>query len=121
MALIEQLFTGHPDLRLLTATDGHLGIELARTSVPDVILMDINLPGMNGIEAMQTLRTDPATGHIPVIAVSAYAAPVEIQRAVEAGFFSYLTKPLRLEKLMAALDAAIKFSQTKSAPADPKP
>lgn len=112
-------FARHPDLRLLTAVDSHAGIELARTSVPDVSLMDINLPGMNGMQAMRTLRADPATGHILVIAVSAVAMPIEIESALEAGFFSYLTKPIKLNELMSALGVTIKFSQTKLAPSDP--
>jgi len=119
--LVEELIKRRPDLRLLTATDGNLGIELARTCLPVVILMDINMPGMSGLQAMKALRADPTTEHIPVIAVSAFAMPVEIERALELGFFSYLTKPIKLNEFMTALDVAIKFSQTKSASAATKP
>ncbi len=119
--LVDELIKRRPDLRLLTATDGNLGIELARTCAPDVILMDINLPGMNGLQAMRILRADPSTKHIPVIAVSAFAMPVEIERALEAGFFSYLTKPINLNEFMVALNVAIKFSRAKAASAATRP
>jgi CheY-like chemotaxis protein len=84
----------------------------ARTHLPGVILMDINLPGISGIEAMKMLRADPLTSHIPVIAVSANAMAHDIEEALEAGFFQYLTKPIQLKELMNALDAALKFSDS---------
>src|SRR6476661_249535 len=67
MKLVEQLIARRPDMRLLSARDGNVGIELARTHQPEVILMDINLPGISGIEALKILREDPATAHIPVV------------------------------------------------------
>jgi CheY-like chemotaxis protein len=76
--------------------------------------MDINLPGITGIEAMRILRADPLTAHIPVIALSANAVPRDIDKAIEAGFFSYLTKPIKVNQFMDALDVALKFSQTAS-------
>ena len=79
--LVEQLIARRPDIRLLSAADGSLGIEFARAHRPDVILMDINLPGISGVTAMQILRADPATAHIPVIALSANAMPRDIARA----------------------------------------
>ena len=93
LKLVEQLIARRPDMRLLSARDGTLGIELARASQPDVILMDINLPGISGIEALKILREDPATAHIPVVALSANAMPRDIEKGLEAGFFRYLTKP----------------------------
>lgn len=60
--------------------NGHDGIEIARTSQPNVIMMDINLPGLSGLEALKILREDPATAHIPVIAISANALPLDIER-----------------------------------------
>ena len=74
-------------MRLLTAVNGTLGIEIARTSQPEVILMDINLPGISGIEALTILREDPATAHIPIVALSANAMPRDIKKGLEAGFF----------------------------------
>jgi len=66
--LIEQLIARRPDMRLLSAADAYLGIEMARAFQPVVILMDINLPGISGIEALKILREDPVTAHIPVVA-----------------------------------------------------
>jgi PAS domain S-box-containing protein len=112
--LVEQLIWRRPELRLLSAADGTLGVEFARVYQPDVILMDINLPGISGIEAMKMLRADPATAQIPVIALSANAVPRDIARALEAGFLSYLTKPIKVNQFMEALDAALVVSQTGS-------
>jgi signal transduction histidine kinase/ActR/RegA family two-component response regulator len=112
LELVEQLVARRPDLRMLSAADGSLGIEFARACQPTVILMDINLPGISGIEAMKILRADPATTHIPVIALSANAVPRDIERALEAGFFNYLTKPIKVNEFMDALDAALSSSQT---------
>jgi len=114
LELVEQLIARRPDLRLLSAADGGLGIEFARVYQPEVILMDINLPGISGIEAMKVLRADPATAHIPIIALSANAVPRDIKRGLEAGFFSYLTKPIKVNEFMQALDVALKFSRTVS-------
>ncbi len=112
LELVEQLIARRPDLRFLSAADGNLGIEFARAYQPEVILMDINLPGLSGTEAMKILRADPSTAHIPIIALSANAVPRDIERALEAGFFNYLTKPIKVNQFMDALDVALKFSQT---------
>ena len=114
LKLVEQIIARHPDIRLLTAVNGNSGIEIARASQPDVILMDINLPGINGFEALKILRSDPATAHIPVIAISANAMPLDIERGLKAGFFSYLTKPIKVSEFMEALDVALKFAGKKS-------
>ncbi len=107
LALVEQLIARRGDLKLLTAIDGHLGIELARAYLPDVILMDINLPGISGYGALKILSEDPATAHIPVLALSANAVPRDIEKGLEAGFFRYLTKPIRVREFMDALDVAL--------------
>jgi CheY-like chemotaxis protein len=112
LELIEQLVARRPDLRLLTAADGELGVEFARAYQPEVILMDVNLPGISGIEAMQILSLDAATAHIPIIALSANAVPYDIEKALEAGFFNYLTKPIKVGQFMNALDAAFKHAQS---------
>jgi len=114
LELVEQLIARRPDLRLLSAADGNLGIEFARAYQPDVILMDINLPGLSGIEALKILRADPATAHIPIIALSANAIPRDIEKGLEAGFFNYLTKPIKVNHFMDTLDSALKSSQTPS-------
>ena len=107
LKLVEQLIARRPSLRLLSAVDGNQGIQLARAHQPDVILMDINLPGISGIEALKILRDDPTTAHIPIVALSANAMPRDIEKGLEAGFFSYLTKPIKVKEFMEALDAAL--------------
>ena len=89
------------------------GVALTRAHLPDVILMDINLPGIGGIEAMNILRKDQATKHIPIIALSANAMLRDIERGLEAGFFRYLTKPIKINEFMIALDGALEFVENK--------
>jgi len=114
LMLVEDLIARRPELRLLSAADGIRGVEMARASRPDVILMDINLPGISGFQALEILRADPATAHIPVVALSANAMPRDIEKGLAAGFFRYLTKPIKVNELMDTLDAALKFSKTAS-------
>jgi CheY-like chemotaxis protein len=113
MQLVEQLIARRPDMRLLSAGDGTRGIALARIHQPEVILMDINLPGINGFQALKILREDPATAHIPVLAISANAMPRDIQKGLAAGFLRYLTKPIKINEFMEALDRALEFSETE--------
>jgi CheY-like chemotaxis protein/anti-sigma regulatory factor (Ser/Thr protein kinase) len=107
LKLVEQLVARRPNLRMLSAGNATVGIGLARDHLPDVILMDINLPGISGIKALGLLRNDPLTRHIPVVAISANAMPHDIRRGLEAGFFRYLTKPLKVDAFMEALDLAL--------------
>jgi CheY-like chemotaxis protein len=74
--------------------------------------MDINLPGISGIQALKILREDPATAHIPVLAISANAMPHDIKKGLEAGFFRYLTKPIKVNEFMEALDMALEVAET---------
>ncbi len=115
LMLVEDLIARRPDIRLLSARDGNRGIEIARASRPDVILMDINLPGISGIKALRILAEDPTTAHIPVVALSANAMPHDIEKGLEAGFFNYLTKPIKVIQFMDALDVALKFAKTQAA------
>ncbi len=115
LMLVEDLIARRPDIRLLTARDGQRGIEIARASLPDVILMDINLPGISGIQALGMLAEDTATAHIPVVALSANAVPRDIAKGLEAGFFRYLTKPIKVDEFMDTLDVALKFAEAESA------
>jgi signal transduction histidine kinase/AmiR/NasT family two-component response regulator len=115
MQLVEQLLERFPDIRLVTAVNGTLGIERARATLPQVILMDINLPGINGIKALKILREDAATAHIPVIALSANAMPRDIEKGMEAGFFRYLTKPIKIAEFMATLNTALEFAKAQPA------
>ena len=114
MKLVEQLIARFPNLRLLTAVNGTLGINLARSTQPKVILMDINLPGISGIEALKVLREDPATAHIPVIALSANAMPRDIKRGLELGFFRYITKPIKVKEFMDTLNLALEYAVEKN-------
>jgi len=113
MMLVEQLVARRSDFRLLTAVNGTLGIALARTARPDVILMDINLPGVSGVEVLKMLRKDPAMAHIPVVALSANAMPRDIELGLEVGFFRYLTKPIKVREFMETLDVALKFAESE--------
>ena len=97
-------------MRLLSAEDGARGIALARRHHPAVILMDINLPGISGIQALTILREDPQTAHIPVIAISANAMAYDMRKGLEAGFFRYLTKPIKVNEFFDAVDAALEIT-----------
>ncbi|MDD5336550.1 MAG: PAS domain S-box protein [Rhodoferax sp.] len=118
MQLVEQLIERRPDMRLLSAGDGLRGITLARIHQPDVILMDINLPGISGIQALKILREDPVTAHIPVLALSANAMPRDIEKGLAAGFFRYLTKPIKVSEFMEALDLGLILAAAASAAAN---
>jgi PAS domain S-box-containing protein len=112
LLLVEKLIARRPEVHLLTATDGHRGIEIARATRPDAILMDINLPGISGIDAMKLLANDPVTAQIPVIALSANAMPHDISRGLSAGFFRYLTKPIKVYEFLETLDLALRVRET---------
>jgi CheY-like chemotaxis protein len=120
LMLVEDLMARRPDIRLLSARDGHHGVEMAHAEQPDVILMDINLPGISGITALSILMEDPATTHIPVVALSANAMPRDIEKGMEAGFFRYLTKPIKVTEFMETLDVAFKFAKARSPETKPE-
>ncbi|WP_287631908.1 PAS domain S-box protein [Accumulibacter sp.] len=113
LMLVEDLVARRPDIRLLSARDGKRGIEIARASLPDVILMDINLPGISGVQALRILAEDPTTAPIPVVALSANAIPRDIEKGLQAGFFRYLTKPIKVNEFMDTLDVALKFARAE--------
>ena len=113
MRLVERIIARHPDIYLLKAVNGTLGVELARASQPDVILMDINLPGINGFDALKLLRADNLTAHIPVIAISANAMLLDIERGMKAGFFRYITKPIIVNEFVEALNMALEFASVQ--------
>jgi len=120
LMLVEDLIARRPDIRLLSARDGNRGIEIARARRPDLILMDINLPGISGIRALNILADDPTTAHIPVIALSANAIPRDIEKGLEAGFFRYLTKPIKVNEFMETLDLALEYAKAQTVHADIK-
>ena len=113
MKLVQEIIARRPDIRLLTAMTGPLGIEVARKEQPTVILMDINLPGMSGVAAMEILRQDPATAHIPVVALSANANPRDIAMGLAKGFFRYLTKPIKIKEFTDTLNAAMELQEAQ--------
>lgn len=115
LKLIEQLIARRHDLRLLTAQNAKDGISLARGYQPDVILMDINLPGISGIEAMKLIRLDPSTAHIPIVALSANAIPNDIAKGLEAGFYRYLTKPIKVNEFIEVLNVTLEFAADRTA------
>jgi PAS domain S-box-containing protein len=109
--LVEQILARRSNVRLLSAANASIGIEFARSHLPDVILMDINLPGMSGLDAMTILRAVPCTAHIPIVALSANAIPRDIEKGLEAGFLDYITKPIKVSAFLQTLDAALLVSQ----------
>jgi signal transduction histidine kinase/CheY-like chemotaxis protein len=125
LQLVEEIVRLRGDLRQMSAPDAQLGIELARSHEPQVILMDINLPGLSGKDALSVLRADPVTAHIPVVALTANAMAGDIARGMAAGFFRYVTKPIEVNKLNAAIDDALekvrqRSSAAAAAPAEPR-
>ena len=118
LRLLEEVISHIPNLSLLSAPDAEQGIRVARESHPDLIVMDINLPGMNGFQAIETLKRQPETQHIPVIALSAAAMSKDIKKGAEAGFFSYLTKPFVIDELLNTIDRALMAEPTPLAEAN---
>jgi CheY-like chemotaxis protein len=110
MALIEQILARRKGLQLLGAPDALRGVAMARNIQPDVIVMDINLPGISGTEALKILQADPLTAHIPVLALSANAMPHDIEAGLAAGFYAYLTKPIRVNAFLEALDQGLELA-----------
>lgn len=119
LRLVEEIVRFRADLRLLSAPDGHLGLSLARAHQPEVVLMDLNLPGMSGIEVLRQLRADPLTAAIPVVALTANAMQRDIERGQAAGFDRYLTKPIDIDKFTEAINSTL--AQRRSAGADAGP
>jgi CheY-like chemotaxis protein len=115
VGLVERLLARRTDVRLLCAADVKLGIKLARAERPDVILMNIDRPGMSAVELLALLRADPAMQNTPILALSANAAPEAIVKGLEAGFFHYLTKPTKAEPFMEALGEALEFAARERA------
>jgi signal transduction histidine kinase/CheY-like chemotaxis protein len=121
LRLVEEIVRFRSDLRLLSALDGHVGLSLARAHQPELILMDLNLPGMSGIEVLKQLRADPLTANIPVIALTANAMPRDIERGRAAGFNRYLTKPIDIDKFTEAINSTLaQLRSQKAAPAERK-
>ncbi|MBF0248579.1 MAG: response regulator [Alphaproteobacteria bacterium] len=108
ISLMETLLGHIPGIELKVAHTAELGIVLIHDVMPDLVLMDINLPGMNGIEALGVLRADPATAGIPVIAISAAAMHADVAKGKAAGFEAYLTKPFNIPEMLATIEGMLK-------------
>jgi len=107
LRFVEAICRRYPTINLLSATNGAYGLELAKRYTPDAILLDIHLPGMDGYAVLAALRNDPATCKIPVLALSADAMQIDIDKGLKAGFTHYLTKPVKVQHLMTALEAVL--------------
>jgi len=107
IAFMEELVGDLERVELLTAPTAEIGLELARSRVPDAVIMDINLPGISGFEATRRLHEWPETKRIPVIGLSAAAMPRDKKKAEEIGFYRYLTKPVDVDELTATLEAIL--------------
>jgi signal transduction histidine kinase/ActR/RegA family two-component response regulator len=118
LMLVEQIVQRHPRVELLTAPSGGVGLEVARSHQPDLLLLDIHLPDIDGFQVLARLRADAQTRHIPVVAVTAQAMPDDVKRVVAAGFDGYLAKPLDLASFDAMLDRMLRAAPAQdSSPA----
>ncbi len=104
LALVRKVCERRPFVELLTGMRGAHGLELARQQRPDLILLDLHLPDMPGAEVLRQLKSDASLAEIPVVIVSADAIPAQVQRLLDAGAQSYMTKPIRVNELVALLD-----------------
>jgi signal transduction histidine kinase/response regulator RpfG family c-di-GMP phosphodiesterase len=114
--LIEQMLARYPDVHLLEATQGQLGLDLAYTHTPDWILLDLHLPDMPGEEVLHNLRRDPRTETIPVTVLSADATPSQVSRLKAAGAREYLTKPLDVRQMIALLEQTLRREEPGGRP-----
>jgi CheY-like chemotaxis protein len=105
--LVRQLLRRRPGVRLVCVTLGGDGLASARVEAPDLILLDLQLPDMDGLEVARRLRADGDTRGIPIVAVSAHSAPGDIERGMAEGLDGYLTKPVRLQELLNEIDARL--------------
>lgn len=105
LRLVERILERRPEVTLISAMQGSIGLELAQQHQPDVILLDLHLPDLTGEEVLRRLRADPATSEIPVVMISADATAERIQRLREAGAEQYLTKPIDVHQFLAVVDS----------------
>lgn len=103
LQLVVKILKRRPEIELLTAISAEQGLELAYRRRPDLVLLDINLPGMDGFQALEQLKAAPSTRAIPVVGLSANAQPCDIERAHQSGFHDYLTKPLEVNQLLRVI------------------
>jgi CheY-like chemotaxis protein len=115
VTLIESLMQDRANTTLLVAMQGRLGLDLAREHLPDVVILDLNLPDISGLQVLSELKRMKETAGTPVIAVSSYATEAQIERAKELGATSYLAKPFSLPELISRLDEALASTQKEAA------
>jgi CheY-like chemotaxis protein len=107
VTVMQHLFQRLPGVQLLTAPDGETALALLQSQQLDLALVDIDLPGMSGIELLQAMRAEPRTAEVPAIAVSAVAMPADVQAGMDAGFLAYVTKPFDLQDLLAHIRSVL--------------
>lgn len=120
-ALVARILSRRPHVKLLAASSGEKGLELARTHDPDLVILDINLPGMSGYDVLTKLQTYIDTRHVPVIALSANAMPQDVKKGLDAGFLQYLTKPIDVKEFLRTIDLFISDSPAPSMRPDSAP
>ena len=109
LRLIQHMLSSIEELDIVSAHTASLGLDLARHKPPDLILMDINLPGMDGYQALEACKSDPVLASIPVVAITAQAMQSDIERGLAAGFRAYLTKPLKIQALLQVVESELKI------------
>ncbi len=114
--LVREMLTHRPAIDLLTTEDGISGIRCARAYVPDLMLVDMQLPDIDGHAVLRALRADPLTAGIRCVALSANATPADVEAARLAGFTDYWTKPIELHRFLAGIDALLGAARTPGAP-----
>ncbi len=112
VSLVAQILKARPQIALISAHTGEMGLELARLHQPQIILLDINLPGMDGFEVLAHLRENEPTRKIPVLALTANDATSQLEHGRKAGFFSYIVKPLDIKQFLETIDQALEYSLT---------
>jgi len=108
LRLMEKMLAPRKEWQLLAAASGEMALEVATQARPDLILLDLNLPGMDGLQVLRQLKINPDTCSIPVVAVTANAMPLDIEKGMAAGFSDYIVKPLDVRKLIDLLDRILR-------------
>jgi two-component system, sensor histidine kinase and response regulator len=121
LTLIEQILEERPEIELLTAMQGQVGLDLARQHSPDLILLDLHLPDLPGWEVLSQLKAGETTSDIPVVVISADATTPQIKRLMKAGAASYLTKPLDVSEFFRVLDQIAAATNGANKPSPPRP
>jgi len=111
VSLMSNILRERPDIAFISAPSGEMGLELARAHLPDIILLDINLPGINGFEVLKRLRIATATQNIPILGLSADDTIEVLEQAKSAGFYQYMVKPLQKKQLLQTLQAILPQEQ----------